>query len=172
MEVALPYTLMAPSRFLRPIFLPRLYYYFSIRVATSNFDWSTNKLCCVAKTFLNLSFFISWELEYSVSNIEVCFLKLLKYIENKSFFVISWAYFQENIGHFDIQTNDILTHSYLQIMLKQRNCIKHESIDFDLKGNLKLPPSTTNQIVFRFSWFFKQKTKSRLSSGTAREPLK
>ena len=37
-----------------------------------------------------------------MSNIEVYFLKLLKNIENKLFFVITWAYFQENIGHFDI----------------------------------------------------------------------
>ena len=39
---------------------------------------------------------------YSVSNIEVCLLKVLKNIENKLFFVVSWAYFQEKIGHFDI----------------------------------------------------------------------
>ena len=33
-----------------------------------------------------------------------------------------------------------------------------------------MPPSTTNHIVPRFSWFCKQKTKSRLSSGTASDP--
>ena len=39
---------------------------------------------------------------YRVFNIEVCFLKVLKNIANKFFFVNTWAYFQENIGHFNI----------------------------------------------------------------------
>ena len=39
---------------------------------------------------------------YRVSNIEVLFLKMLKNIKNKCFFVNTWVYFQENIIHFDI----------------------------------------------------------------------
>ena len=37
-----------------------------------------------------------------MSNIEVLFLDTLKNIENKCFFVNTWVYFQEKIGHFDI----------------------------------------------------------------------
>ena len=37
-----------------------------------------------------------------MSNIEVCLFKVIKNLENKLFFVITWAYFQENLGYFDI----------------------------------------------------------------------
>ena len=60
------------------------------------------------KSKLSLSnyqaFYITNELYvyYRMSNIEVLFLKMLKNIENKCFFVNTWVYFQENIIHFDI----------------------------------------------------------------------
>ena len=40
--------------------------------------------------------------EYRVSNIEVYLLKVLKNIENQLVFVNTWAFFLENLGHFDI----------------------------------------------------------------------
>ena len=38
----------------------------------------------------------------SKTYIEVCVLKVLKNIENIFFIEITWAYFQENLIHFDI----------------------------------------------------------------------
>ena len=65
-------------------------------------------------------------MNYRVSNIEVLFLKMLKNIENKCFFMNTWVYFQENILHFDIL-------GFLAFLKKQHFNVGHPVIHIQIK---------------------------------------